>query len=164
MKYIFSRTFIVIAILNLAFLSSISIAENVGVEGLSTEVRTVLTQEMVVVDLAMKNIISANAEGDLEKIASIAKQIKDSFILKKSLTKHQKHELHSKLPIDFINQDKEFHYMAGMLEHAADMKKSELINFYYSKLFEACSSCHKVHAKHRFPKFSGKTKAVSHEH
>jgi cytochrome c556 len=156
-------TLLSLSALNLAFSSS-AIAEDAGVEGLSIEVRTILKKEMVAVDLAMKDLISANAEGDSKKIASIAKQIKDSFILKQSLTKHQKHELHSKLPSDFISQDQEFHYMAGMLEHAADMNKPELINLYYSKLFEACSSCHKAHAQHRFPKFSNEVQPVKHEH
>lgn len=159
------RVLLAVAVLNLTFLSSGAIAEEVvGVESLSTEVRALLKKEMVAVDLAMKEIISANAEGDSAKIAVIAKQIQNSFILKQSLTKHQKHELHSKLTKDFISQDQEFHYMAGMLAHAADMKKPELINFYYSKLFEACSSCHKAHAIHRFPQFSIEVKADQHKH
>ena len=154
MKLISHRVLLAIAVFNLTFLSSTATADKVGVESLSAEVRTILKKEMVAVDLAMKDIISANTEGDLKKIASIAKQIQDSFILKQSLTKHQKHELHTKLTADFIRQDQQFHYMAGMLSHAAEMNKPELINFYYSELFEACSSCHKSYAEHRFPHFS----------
>jgi hypothetical protein len=112
----------------------------------------------------MKEIVSANAAGDYNEIALVAKQMKDSFILKQNLTKHQRHLLHSTLPVDFIKQDQQFHYLAGMLEHAAKKKKPELVVFYYSKLFEACSSCHASHAKHRFPKFVKVIKASEHHH
>jgi len=119
---------------------------------------------MLAIDSAMKEIVSANSSGDTEKVALIARQIKESFILKQGLTKHQKHELHSKLSSDFISQDKAFHYMAGMLEHAATNNKPELIGFYFLKLFEACSSCHQAYAKHRFTKFSNQSKVNEHTH
>ena len=136
----------------------------VGIENLSEGIRVLLKKEMQAVELGMKDIISANLAGDTKAISTIAMKIKESFILKQSLTKSQKHELHTKLPSDFIRQDKDFHYMAGMLAHAADMKKPELVNFYYSKLFEACSSCHKVHAQHRFSNFTLEDHSRSHEH
>lgn len=158
----------VLVFLSLTCLSPISGAEELGteqgVESLSIKTREMLQKEMVAIDSAMKEIISANAAGDTAKIALIAKQIKDSFILKRSLTEDQKHELHSKLPSDFLSQDKEFHYLAGMLEHAAQNNKTELIGFYYSKLFDACSSCHKAHAKHKFSEFSNAPKTNDHEH
>lgn len=135
----------------------------VGVEHLSENLRLLLQKEMQAVELGMKDIISANVIGDTHAIAAIAMKIKESFILKQRLTQQQKHELHTKLPQDFIRQDQTFHYMAGMLAHAAEMKKPELINFYYAELFEACSSCHKEHAQHRFPRFSV-GEAIKHEH
>lgn len=136
----------------------------VDIENLSEGIRVLLKKEMQAVELGMKDIVSANLAGDTKAISAIAMKIKESFILKQSLTKSQKHELHTKLPSDFIRQDKDFHYMAGMLAHAADMKKPELVNFYYSKLFEACSSCHKVHAQHRFSNFTLEDHSRSHEH
>ena len=60
---------------------------------------------MQAVELGMKDIISANLAGDTKAISTIAMKIKESFILKQSLTKSQKHELHTKLPSDFIRQD-----------------------------------------------------------
>ena len=164
MKTISSGIFIILAWLSLTFLSSTVTAEEMGVEALSSDIREMLQKEMVAIDSAMKEIVSANAAGDSEKIALIAKQIKESFILKRGLTEHQKHQLHSKLPSDFLSQDQQFHYMAGMLEHAAQNNKSELIGFYYSKLFDACSSCHKVHATHKFTMFSNDSKVNDHQH
>ena len=60
--------------------------------------------------------------------------------------------------------DKEFHYNAGMLEHVAENEKTELIGFYYSKLFDACSSCHGSYAKHKFTSFASKVEKNEHEH
>lgn len=164
MKAISYRTFFVLTLFSLSFTASYATAESEGVESLSSDVREMLKKEMVAVESAMKDIVSANAAGDTAKVALIARQIKDSFILSQSLTPHQKHQLHSKLPKDFVEQDENFHYLAGMLEHVAEKNKPELIGFYYSKLFEACASCHKVHAKHRFTKFSTPVKASKHHH
>ena len=135
-----------------------------GVEALSPELRVLLQKEMMAIDTAMKEIVSLNATGDTQKISLIAKQIKESFILKQSLTQKQRQALHTALPADFIKQDEKFHYYAGMLEHVAENKKSELIGFYYTKLFEACSSCHQAHAKHRFVHFDEAIKESKHEH
>jgi hypothetical protein len=135
-----------------------------NVEKLSPDVRSLLQKEMVALDSAMKELISANAAGDYEKISIIAKKMKEGFILKQNLTKHQQHELHTLLPGDFIKQDQQFHYFAGMLEHAANKHKSELVVFYYSKMFEACSSCHNSYAKHRFSSFSEVSKQSEHHH
>lgn len=155
---------LLLTLLSLNFTSSFTNAETTGVESLSSHVRAMLKKEMVAVDAAMKDIISANAEGDTAKVALIARKIKDSFILSQSLTQHQKHELHSTLPKDFLEQDESFHYLAGMLAHVAEKNKPELIGFYYSKLFEACASCHKAHAAHRFPKFAKPVIAGEHHH
>ena len=164
MKCISYHSLLAMVVLNLAFMSFGTAAEDSAVESLSPEIRGLLKKEMAAVEVAMKDIITANATGDSEKIAVIAQQIKDSFILKQGLTKQQKHELHSVLSADFIQQDQAFHYSAGMLAHAAEMKKPELINFYFGQLFEACSSCHKVHANHRFQQFSAEAQAVKYEH
>ncbi|MCW8878125.1 MAG: hypothetical protein OQJ89_14475 [Kangiellaceae bacterium] len=136
-----------------------------SVEKLSNELRVLLQQEMRAIESGMKDIVSANAHGDTELVASIAGNIKNSFILKQKLTKQQKHELHEKLPGTFLEKDKQFHYYAGMLEHVAKNNKQELVSFYYSKLVESCSSCHQAHAQHRFPKFIiGAKEQAEHSH
>lgn len=135
-----------------------------GVEKLSPEIRKLLQKEMVAIETAMKEIVFYNASGNTEKISEVAKQIKESFIMKQSLTSEQKHQLHTLLPSDFIQQDKQFHYYAGMLQHVAAKQKPELISFYYGKLFEACSSCHQAYAKHKFPNFNHSKIQEDHEH
>lgn len=164
MKTIIYRKLILMAVFPALLFTNTVLAEDTGVDNLSVEVRAALQKEMLFIDSAMKDILSANAAGDLEKVANIAKQIEESFILNKSLSNKQKHELHTKLPDGFLKLDQEFHYMAGMLGHVAESKKSELISFYYSKLFESCANCHKSYAKHKFKKFTGKVKINAHKH
>ncbi len=138
--------------------------DKTGVEALDPELRALLQQEMRAIETAMKDMISFNAAGDFEKVESMASQIENSFILKQNLTQEQMHQLHTLLPEDFLIKDTQFHYDAGMLQHAAANKKPELIAFYYSKLIESCGSCHQVHAKHKFPQFNHNNKSVQHEH
>ncbi len=122
-----------------------------GVESLSHDLRDLLSQEMQALERGMMSIIPAYISGNWGEIEAIAGKIKNSYILKKSLTETQVKELHSVLPHEFIEKDKKFHYLAGMLEHAAKNRKPELINFYFSKMNESCVGCHEVFAKHRFP-------------
>jgi len=164
MKHIFIKLLLSITLVCAMSSAYADAANKQGVEGLSTELRTLLQKEMIAVDAAMKDIISANATGDTQKISLIAKQIKDSFILKQNLSSDQKHELHTTLSSDFIKQDQDFHYYAGMLEHAAENNKSELIGFYYSRLFDACSNCHRTHAKYKFQYFGSAITEMKHEH
>ena len=116
------------------------------------------------IESAMKDILSANAVGDLGEVALIARKMKGSFILKQSLSNRQKQELQAKLPSGFLASDQKFHYMAGMLAHVADSGKTELVGFYYSKLFESCADCHKKYAKHKFTHFSAEDDVVDHKH
>ena len=55
------------------------------------------------------------------------------------------------MPHEFIKKDQRFHYLAGMLAHAAKSKKPELINFYFSEMNESGVSCHAEFATHKFP-------------
>ena len=133
-----------------------------GVEQLSPELRVLLSKEMLSLQDGMRAIIPAYVSGDWHEISHIALKMKNSYILKQSLTRSQMHELHSTLPEDFLKQDQQFHYLAGMLSHAADMKKPELVGFYYSELTGSCVSCHSQFAQHRFPALN--SKLTSHKH
>jgi len=128
--------------------------EKSGIEALSPELRDLLKKEMSALQEGMMSIIPAYISGNWQEIETISLKMKNSYILKQNITKKQIQELHSSLPNEFIKKDKEFHYLAGMLNHAAENKKSELIGFYYSKLSESCVSCHSQYATHRFPSFN----------
>lgn len=132
--------------------------ESSGVEALSHELRDLLSEEMRALQGGMMSIIPAYISGNWVEIETTAGKIKNSYILKQKLTENQIKELHSVLPPEFIKQDQYFHYLAGMLEHAAKSKKPELINFYFSEMNESCVSCHSAFATHKFPALAAKKK------
>jgi len=134
--------------LTAALTTNISYAE--GTQSLSPDLRSLLNKEMQALQSGMQALIPAYVAGDMVKIAAIAKNMKESYILKQSITNKQKHELMEKLPKAFLHLDKQFHQRAGMLEHVAQERHSELVGFYYGKLLESCVGCHSQHASHRF--------------
>jgi len=138
-------------------------AKHKSVENLSPELRALLKQEMQALQSGMVAVIPAFVSGDLSTVEKIARNMKDSFILRQAITQEQMHELHSTLPEPFIKMDQEFHYFAGMLSHTAKRKNLELVNFYISKLTESCVACHSQYATHKFPGLSsGKTMGDHH--
>jgi len=133
-----------------------------GIVDLSPELRDLLSREMRQLQKGMTEILPLYVSGEWAEIVPVASKMKNSYVLKQSLSDEQMHELHTKLPGGFIQLDKQFHYLSGMLEHAAETGKPELIGFYFSKMTEACVSCHTQYATHRFPALSPGTKG--HEH
>lgn len=135
-----------------------------GVEALTHDLRDLLSEEMQALESGMMSIIPAYNSGDWSEIESTAKKMNNSYIMKQNLTESQIKELHAVLPPAFIERDQRFHYLAGMLEHAAKNKKPELINFYFSEMNESCVSCHTAFATHRFPALLPKEKKEEHTH
>ena len=138
--------------------------ESNGVESLSPELRELLSKEMVALQSGMMAVIPAYISGHWGEIEAIGHKMKSSYILKQSLSEEQMHELHEKLPKDFIKLDQRFHYLAGMLSHAAQNKKPELVGFYFSELSESCLACHSQFATHKFPELGHKKGADEHSH
>ena len=136
----------------------------VGVEALSPDLRDLLSQEMQALEKGMMSIIPAYNSGNWGDIETTGRKIKNSYILKQNLTEKQVKELHSVLPPAFIKKDQKFHYLSGMLAHAAKNKKEELVNFYFSEMNESCLGCHSVFATHRFPALSSMEKETEHSH
>lgn len=129
------------------------------------DIRPILKKEMLAVEKGMQELISSIAKGDFEKTAIIGKQIQASYILKQSLTAEQMKHLHHSLPEQFIKQDHDFHQYAGMLAHAAEMKNTDVINFYFYKMNDSCVQCHSRYAQKRFPAFFTQTeKHEVHQH
>lgn len=135
-----------------------------GVESLSPKLRNLLTEEMRALQKGMMSIIPAYAAGDWSEIKAISDKMKNSYILQKNLSDKQIKELHSTLPDSFIKLDQQFHYLSGMLSHAAEMKKSELVGFYFSALSNSCIECHTQYATHKFPGLSPNRKTDGHTH
>ena len=170
----FMKLAISIVFFSLALLSSLSYADSMrkhetkkeisSIESLSPELRKLLKNEMLALQKGMMSIIPAYVAGNWSEIENIAHKMKNSYIFKQSLTDEQAKELHTSLPASFIKLDQQFHYLSGMLNHAAKNKKSELVGFYFSKLSESCVSCHSQYAVHKFPAFAPKIITDKHEH
>lgn len=133
-----------------------------GVINLSPELRNLFSQEMRHLQAGMIEIYPMYISGDWAGIIPVAKKMENSYVMKQSLTKKQMHELHSKLSNEFIELDQKFHYLSGMLGHAAKMKKPELVGFYFTKMNEACLSCHTKFATHKFPALLPETQVHDH--
>jgi hypothetical protein len=125
---------------------------------LSPETTELLVQEMRLLQEGMNQIMPALVAGEWQKIEQIGQKMKDSYIMKKSLTKAQMHELHESLPADFQELDHSFHHSSGLLSQAASQKDYERVSHYYIEMLEACVNCHTLYATHKFPQFlkSGK--------
>lgn len=164
MNLIFKK--ITIATLLTIATSSLSHAEpsTSEIESLTPELRQLLQSEMQALQKGMMSIIPAYVSGDWNEIADIAEKMKNSYIMKRSLTDAQKKELHASLSDAFVKQDQQFHYLAGMLNHAAKKEKPELVGFYFSKMGEACVNCHSQFAAHKFPAFSPSAEQHKHTH
>lgn len=120
---------------------------------LSTGLKSLLSQEMIAVEISMKNIFSSMIAGNYENIEEEARGIKNSFILKKKLTQEQKHELHTTVSSEFITQDKAFHETAGKLASAAEFEDKEDVTMYFNQMTNSCVKCHSTFATHRFTNF-----------
>ena len=137
--------------------------KNTGVTSLSPQLQQLFSKEMIQLNQGMKKIMDAYISGQWNIIASIAKKMEGSYVLRQNLTKSQMLELHSKLPKQFLKLDEEFHYYSGMLSHASEKKKTELIGFYFSKMSETCVSCHSLYATSKFSSFNSKS-GSNHNH
>lgn len=131
---------------------------------LSADLHHLLNREMAAIENGMQELVPLIAAGEWAQVASIARKISDSFIMKQKLTAAQKEELHRVLPRQFVEMDQDFHASAGMLAHAAGMKNSDVVNFYFYKLNTACVSCHTKYASQRFPGLAQGNESDGHQH
>lgn len=135
-----------------------------GVEALSAPLREALSAEMVALQGGLVAVIPAIVAGHWDEVARIGRQMRDSYIMKQALSAEQLEELHHALPASFLELDARFHYLAGMLSHAAEAKKPELVGFYLGTMTETCVNCHSRHAQARFPALSGAVTPHEHRH
>ena len=121
-------------------------------KSLSTELRGLLSMEMLEIEKGMKQIFSHMVRGEYEEVNRIALNIRDSFILKKKLSKAQVAELKT-LPKSFLMLDQSFHEAAGDLANASEFGDKATVVEYYQKMAAKCVQCHSTFATHRFENF-----------
>ena len=131
---------------------------------LPPEIKDLLLREMRALYGGVATLAPALIVGEWEKVATTAKKIQGSYIMKQELTDARRKELQKTMPPLFVEYDKTFHGYAGMLAHAAEEKNSEVANFYLSKMTETCIKCHSRFAKERFPGLAELVRSESHAH
>ena len=123
---------------------------------LTERLKELLTKEMALVGDATSSLAIAIASGDHATVVDLGVKVRDSFILKQSLTPEDKKDLVGAVPKAFLMLDKRFHGMAGKMAAAAEAGDTELQLFYYGQMLEACAQCHSQFAGDRFTGFAGK--------
>jgi len=131
-----------------------SVAQEPNKLNIPADVKPILKKEMVAIEKAMQELVSTMAKGNWEKTAEIGKQIQASYLMKQRLSAEQMKQLHHSLPEHFIKLDHSFHQYAGMMAHAAEVKNSDVMSFYFYKMNDSCVQCHSLYAQEQFPAFS----------
>ncbi len=124
-------------------------ADPVG-PNLTPRLKKLLATEMQQVSKATAELAVAIACGDHGTVSDLGEKVRDSFILKQSLTPEDKKDLIAAVPPAFIAMDKQFHGLAGKLSGAGRGGDSELQGFYYARMLDACVQCHSRYASDRF--------------
>ena len=130
---------------------------------LSTALMDLLRAEMREISGGMQAISLSLATADWLSIQETSGKIRDSYIMKKTLTPAQKEELKHALPERFKHLDGAFHQRANKLAEAAANRDPEAAIFQYSRMIENCVNCHSVYAQSRFTGFSSE-QPPQHDH
>lgn len=118
---------------------------------LTPKLQDMLRQEMLSIEDASKDILSALIAGEDGRVAELAQRIHDSFIMKQSMTPEDKQDLMAAAPKDFISRDQAFHALSAELAQAARDGDRSAQQQKFGRMIEACAACHAVYATDRFP-------------
>ena len=120
---------------------------------LTPKLQELLRKEMLSINDASQQILAALVAGDDARVATLAQQIHDSFILRQSMTPEDKAALMAAAPEGFVQRDRTFHEISAALAQAARAGDRPLQQEQFGRMIEACSACHARYATDRFPKF-----------
>lgn len=118
---------------------------------LTPKLRDLLRKEMLSIEEASKDILSALIAGDDERVAGLAQQVHDSFILAQSMTPEDEQDLMAAVPEDFVTRDRAFHELSATLAEAARNGDRAQQHADFGRMVEACTACHALYATDRFP-------------
>ena len=117
---------------------------------LTPKLRELLRKEMLSIEDASKQILSHLIAGEDAKVAELAQQIHDSFILQQSMTPEDKQDLMAAVPEDFVTRDRAFHKLSADLAQAARDGDRSAQHQKFGQMVEACTACHALYATDRF--------------
>ncbi|MGM0583824.1 MAG: cytochrome c [Pseudomonadota bacterium] len=118
---------------------------------LTPKLRELLRKEMLSIEDASKQILSALIAGDDARVAELAQKIHDSFILQQSMTPQDKRDLMAAVPEGFVRRDRAFHETSADLAKAARDGDRVRQHEEFGRMIEACTACHATYATDRFP-------------
>lgn len=118
---------------------------------LTPTLNDLLREEMVAIEDASKQILSALIAGEDARVAELARGIHDSFILQQAMTDEDRKALMEAVPTGFVEQDRAFHEISASLAEAARTGDRERQHEEYGQMIQACSACHAEYATDRFP-------------
>lgn len=118
---------------------------------LTPKLQGLLRAEMLSINDASQAILAALVVGDDERVATLAQQIHDSFILRQSMTAEDKAYLMAVAPEDFVQMDRGLHEISAELAQAARVRDRPLQRERFGRMIESCSACHARFATDRFP-------------
>lgn len=121
---------------------------------LTPKLQELLRKEMLSINVASQEILAAMVTGDDERVAILAQQIHDSFILRRSMTPEDKADLMAAVPGDFVKMDRGFHEISAELAQAARTKDRALQQEQFGRMIDACTACHSRYATDRFVGFA----------
>lgn len=121
---------------------------------LTPKLRDLLRQEMLAIEQASKDVLSALIAGDDARVAELAQKIHDSFILQQSMTPEDKQDLMAAVPKEFVARDRAFHALSADLAQAGRDGDREAQQTAFSRMIEACTGCHARYATDRFPQLA----------
>jgi len=121
---------------------------------LTPKVQNLLRREMLSINDASQKILVALVAGEDSRVAELAQQIHDSFILRQSMTPEDKADLMAAVPKDFVRMDQTLHEISAELAQAAQAGDRAQQHERFSQMIKACSACHAQYATDRFPKFA----------
>jgi len=121
---------------------------------LTPKLQDLLRKEMLSINEASQEILAAMVTGNDARVAELAQQIHDSFILRQSMTPEDKVDLMAAVPAGFVQQDRAFHEVAAALAQAARGKNRPLQQQHFSQMINACIACHSQYATDRFVGFA----------
>jgi hypothetical protein len=121
---------------------------------LTPKLQDLVRKEMLSINGASQQILAALVAGDDARVAELAQQIHDSFILRQSMTPEDKADLMAAVPEGFVQQDRAFHEISAELARAARDGSRMGQHEHFNRMIEACSACHAQYATDRFPGFA----------
>lgn len=121
---------------------------------LTPKLQDLLRQEMLSINDASQEILAAMVAGDDERVATLAQQIHDSFILRQSMTPEDKADLMATVPDEFVQMDRGLHEVSAELARAARANDRPLQKQHFSRMIDACIACHTRYATDRFAGFA----------